>query len=74
MDFGLGLPNTRKGKDAIWVIVDRFRFIKSAYFLSFKMGKKMDYKAQLCISQIVRLHGAPLSIVSDRDNRFISKL
>lgn len=72
MDFVLGLPNTRKGKDAIWVIVDRF--IKSAYFLSFKKGKKMDYKAQLCVSQIMRLHGAPLSIVSDRDNRFISKL
>lgn len=65
------ITNTRKGKDAIWVIVDKL--IKSAHFLSFKKGKKMDYMAQLYVSQIVRLHGAPLSIVSDRGNQLISR-
>lgn len=37
--------------------------MESAHFLPFKMGKKMDWMAKLDVSEIVRLHGAPLSIV-----------
>ena len=71
MNFISRLPNTWRANDAIWIIVDRPT--KSAHFLLFKTGKKMNYMANLYVSQIVRLHGAPLSIISDRDNRFVLK-
>ena len=34
----------------------------------------MDRLAELYVEEIVRLHGVPLSIVSDRDPRFTSRL
>ena len=33
----------------------------------------MDWLAKLYVSEIVRLHGIPLSIVSDHDPRFASR-
>ena len=33
----------------------------------------MDRLAELYVDEIVRLHGVPLSIVSDRDLRFMSR-
>ena len=71
MDFVSGLPRTRSNHDAIWVIVDRLT--KSAHFLAIRMTYSLDRLAQLYIREIIRLHGAPLSIVSDRDPRFVSK-
>ena len=71
MDFVSGLPNTRKGNDAIWVIVDRLT--KSAHFIPFKTGQFMDKMAKLYNDEIVRLHGVPKSIVSDRDTKFVSR-
>lgn len=55
-----GLPNTRKGNDAIWDIVDRLT--NSAHFLPFKTGLGMEKMANLYIVEVVRLHGAPVSI------------
>ena len=71
MDFVFSLPRTREGHDGIWVIVDRLT--KSAHFLP--VGKKysLDKLAELYVNEIVRLHGVPESIVSDRDPRFASK-
>ena len=71
MDFVVGLPRTAKGQDAIWVIVDRLT--KSAHFLPIKMTYSMDQLAELYVHEIVRLHGVPITIVSDRDSRFTSK-
>ncbi|GAB2274921.1 hypothetical protein Dimus_039101 [Dionaea muscipula] len=71
MDFVSGLPATRSGHDAIWVIVDRLT--KSAHFLPIKMTFGLERLARLYMREIVRLHGAPVSIVSDRDSRFVSK-
>ena len=70
MDFVVGLPRTKKGHDAIWVIVDRFT--KSAHFLPVRNTYTIDQYAQLYIKEIVRLHGVPLVIVSDRDPKFTS--
>ncbi|KAJ0705064.1 putative nucleotidyltransferase, Ribonuclease H [Helianthus annuus] len=70
MDFVTKLPRTRKGNDAIWVIVDRLT--KSAHFLPMKETFSMERLAKLYVDEVVSLHGVPLSIVSDRDSRFTS--
>ena len=67
----MGLPKTPKGNDAIWVIVDRLT--KSAHFLPIRWGCTLDHLAKRYVNEIVRLHGVPISIVSDRDPRFTSR-
>lgn len=71
MDFVTGLPRTKTEHDAIWVIVDRLT--KSAHFLPVSMTYSVDTLGKLYVSEIVKLHGIPVSIVSDRDARFTSK-
>ncbi|KAL5831658.1 hypothetical protein ACOSQ4_017012 [Xanthoceras sorbifolium] len=46
---------------------------KSAHFLPIRNNYSMDKLAQLYVDEIVRLHGTPVSIVSDRDPRFTSR-
>ncbi|PNX98730.1 retrotransposon protein, partial [Trifolium pratense] len=70
MDFVTGLPRTQKGHDSIWVIVDRLT--KSAHFISVKATYTAPRLAEIFIEEIVRLHGIPVSIVSDRDPKFTS--
>ncbi|WMV33094.1 hypothetical protein MTR67_026479 [Solanum verrucosum] len=64
MDFITGLPRTHRQHDFIWVIVDRVT--KSAHFLVVKTTYLVEDYAKLYINEIVRLHGVPLSIISDR--------
>lgn len=71
MDFVTSLPRSRKGNDAIWVIVDRLT--KTAHFLPIRMTMSMEVMAKLYVEEIVRLHGVPVTIVSDRDSRFLSR-
>ncbi|KAL0556899.1 hypothetical protein IC582_005416 [Cucumis melo] len=71
MDFITGLPRTLRGFTVIWVVVDRLT--KSAHFVPGKSTYTASKWAQLYMSEIVRLHGVPVSIVSDRDARFTSK-
>ncbi|WJX12700.1 hypothetical protein P8452_03168 [Trifolium repens] len=71
MDFVSGLPRTTKGNDSIWVIVDRLT--NAAHFIAFKTGTLIPKLAEIYVEQIVRLHGIPSSIVSDRDPRFTSR-
>ena len=52
------------------MIVDKLT--KLAHFISVRMDYSMDRLAELYVDEIVRLHGVPLSIVSDRDPRFTS--
>ncbi|KAL8111406.1 hypothetical protein AgCh_019214 [Apium graveolens] len=70
-DFVLGLPRTQKGNDVIWIIVDRLT--KSAHFLAISEASPLEKLTKLYIREIVRLHGVPVSIVSDRDPRFTSR-
>ncbi|KAL4282674.1 hypothetical protein GQ457_16G021220 [Hibiscus cannabinus] len=71
MDFVMGLPMTPSKKDSVWVIVDRFT--KCAHFLPVHTTYTYDKLAELYIREIVRLHGVPKSIVSDRDPKFTSR-
>jgi hypothetical protein len=68
MDFITGLPTSQKGNDLIWVIVDRLT--KSAHFIPVQTSYRPPEYAKLYISQIVRLHGIPRVIVSDRGSQF----
>ncbi|KAK4400596.1 Transposon Ty3-I Gag-Pol polyprotein [Sesamum angolense] len=70
MDFVVGLPRTLRKHDTIWVIVDRLT--KSANFLPIRLGNPLNKLVGLYVSEIVRLHGVPVSIVSDIDPRFTS--
>ncbi|KAD2394125.1 hypothetical protein E3N88_41102 [Mikania micrantha] len=70
MDFVTGLPKTFRKNDAIWVIVDRLS--KSAHFLPIQQGHSVSKLFEIFKQEIVRLHGTPVSIISDRDPRFTS--
>ncbi|GJZ07452.1 putative reverse transcriptase domain-containing protein [Tanacetum coccineum] len=72
MDFITKLPRTRSGHDAIWVVVDRLT--KSAHFLAIREDYSMEKLARLYTDEIVTRHGVPVSIISDRDARFTSRL
>ena len=70
MDFICGLPRTPKGNNMIWVIVDRLT--KSAHFVPMKDTWKLEKLATAYREHVLRLHGVPSDIVSDRDSRFLS--
>ncbi|XP_015960343.1 uncharacterized protein LOC107484243 [Arachis duranensis] len=71
MNLVTGLPRTRSGFDAVWVIVDRLT--KSAHFLPIRVNYSLEESTRLYIKEIVRLHGVPKTIVSDRDSLFTSR-
>ena len=71
MDFVYKLPRTQNRYDGIWVIVDRLA--KSAHFISVREKFSLNRLAELFIAKVVKYHGVPVSIVSDRDPRFTSK-
>jgi hypothetical protein len=69
MDFITGLPKS-KGYEAILVVVDRLS--KYAHFVPLKHPYTARVIAEVFVKELVRLHGVPLSIVSDRDPIFMS--
>jgi hypothetical protein len=71
MDFIVGLPNTSRHHDSIWVIVDRLT--KTAHFLPVHTTHRVEKYAEIYIDQIVRLHGIPRTIVSDRGAPFVAR-
>ena len=62
----------KKGNDAIWVVVGQLT--KSALFFPIKMTDLVDKLAKLYVDEVIRLHGVPISIISDRDPRYTSRL
>jgi hypothetical protein len=71
MDFIVGLPNTSRHHDSIWVIVDRL--IKVAHFLLVHTTDKAQKYAELYIDRIVCLHGLPWTIVSNQGAQLVAR-
>ena len=63
-------PQTSRGHDVVWVIVDWLT--NSAHFLAVRMTFTLEEFYRLDIREIVQLHGVLDFIVSDQDPSFIS--
>uniref|UniRef100_A0A3Q2VWQ2 Gypsy retrotransposon integrase-like protein 1 n=1 Tax=Haplochromis burtoni TaxID=8153 RepID=A0A3Q2VWQ2_HAPBU len=71
LDFVTGLP-TSSGKCVILTVVDRFS--KAAHFIPLAKLPSAAETAQTLITDVFRLHGIPLEIVSDRGPQFTSQV
>jgi hypothetical protein len=70
MDFIVGLPWTARKFDSIWVIVDQLT--KSAHFIPINTSYQ-DWKyVEMYIACVVRLHGVPKMIISNRGSQFVA--
>ena len=72
MDFVEGLPNTPTKKNQIWVVCDRLT--KSAHFIATRKDYSVLDLSKIYVKEVLKYHGPPTLIVSDRGTQFTSKL
>ena len=70
MDFVVGLPQTRKQNESIWVMFDRLT--KCSRFIPVNSTYTVKDYARIHMNYIVNLHGISLSIISNRGDQFTS--
>jgi hypothetical protein len=68
MDFIVGLPLKARRHDSIFVVVDTLT--KSTHFIPVRTTYQAPDIVRVFISEIVRLHGVPKNIISDRGSVF----
>jgi hypothetical protein len=68
MDFIVGFPLMARRHDSIFIVVDTLT--KSAHFIHVRTTYQAPDIARVFISDIVRLHGVPKRIISDRGSVF----
>ncbi|GFR52906.1 hypothetical protein Agub_g15551 [Astrephomene gubernaculifera] len=71
MDFVVALPKTEGGYDAVLVLVDRLT--KMTHLAPTTTACTAEQTARLFFDNVVRLHGVPANVVSDRGPQFASK-
>jgi len=69
MDFVVGIPEC-EGFDGIWVVVDRLS--KMRHFIPCHTPIDALGLVELFLREVVRLHGLPLTVVSDQGPQFAS--
>jgi len=71
IDIILGLPKTQQNKDSIFVMVDEFS--KMLRSIACNKANNATHIAELYFKKVMRLHGIPRSIISNRDTKFLSR-
>ena len=71
MNFITKLPRTNKQHDSIMVVVDKLT--KDVHVIPVRLAHKETNVVDIYMREIVKFHGIPKTIVSDRDPKFTSK-